>query len=415
MSRDPAPANLALLLGVAERLTAQGDDREALAELQREIEKIQGAAGSSGFLDASRLAAGMEATVEDWATRPDDGDVDRGSVTLWFVTRLAAMLKLEMPRRAAAPRPKPTGAPAPRRTAGIPTPPSAPVAPGPPKVLAPPAAPPRRLIIRRPSAVRPSPEPPAPVPDSASVPAPPPAPPPSGVEAPPPEPPPDALTQELTWLIPPDEAFPADLADAVAPAATPEPLAESTPPTPPEAQLSLRFPPLSAPAADAATPVEPPAPEAPPAATPPTPEPQPIAESSAEPQPIEVAATVAEVIFVEDDAALAELLAYGLQSRGYRFLSYRNGREALRELVTLDVQGTRPLLLLDVDLPGLDGYSVFDALQRERPGTYRVVFTTVHGTEEEQLRGLEAGALDYMVKPISLRVALEKIKRWVGR
>jgi CheY-like chemotaxis protein len=445
MSRDPAPANLALLLGVAERLTAQGDDREALAELQREIEKIQGAAGSSGFLDASRLAAGMEATVEDWATRPDDGDVDRGSVTLWFVTRLAAMLKLEMPRRAAAPRPKPTGTPAPRRTAGIPTPPSAPVAPGPPKVLAPPAAPPRRLIIRRPSAVRPSPEPPAPVPDSASVPAPPPAPPPSGVEAPPPEPPPDALTQELTWLIPPDEAFPADLADAVAPAATPEPLAESTPPTPPEAQLSLRFPPLSAPAADAATPVEPPppeapptaapptppmpepqpvlaappveppAPEAPPAATPPTPEPQPIAESSAEPQPIEVAATVAEVIFVEDDAALAELLAYGLQSRGYRFLSYRNGREALRELVTLDVQGTRPLLLLDVDLPGLDGYSVFDALQRERPGTYRVVFTTVHGTEEEQLRGLEAGALDYMVKPISLRVALEKIKRWVGR
>ena len=181
----------------------------------------------------------------------------------------------------------------------------------------------------------------------------------------------------------------------------PEASPAATPPTP-ELQPIL-----------AALPVEPPRPEAPPAGAPLTP--QPIAESSAEPQPIEVAATVAEVIFVEDDAALAELLEYGLQSRGYRFLSYRNGREALRELLTLDVQGTRPLLLLDVDLPGLDGYSVFDALQRERPGTYRVVFTTVHGTEEEQLRGLEAGALDYMVKPISLRVALEKIKRWVGR
>jgi DNA-binding response OmpR family regulator len=121
------------------------------------------------------------------------------------------------------------------------------------------------------------------------------------------------------------------------------------------------------------------------------------------------------VISVEDDAALAELLEYGLRSRGYRFLSYRNGREALRELLALDVHGTHPLLLLDVDLPALDGYSILDALQRERPGTYRVVFTTVHGSEEEQLRGLEAGALDYMVKPISLRVALEKIKRWVGR
>ena len=446
------PANLALLLGIAERLTAQGNDQEALAELQREIEKIQGAASSSGFLDASRLAAGMDATVEDWGTHPDDGDVDRGSVTLWFVTRLAAMLNLEMPRRAAAPRSNTTGATAPRRTAGVPAPQSVPPPPNPPQAPAPPPLPLRPLIIRRPSAVRPSP--PSPAPPRA------PAPPPQS-----PEPPPIDRIQELTWLIPPDAAFPADLADAVTPAPTPEPLAESTPPTPPEAQLSLRFPPRPAAPPEAATPVEapppeapppaappepqpilaalpvePPAPEAPPPATPPTPElqpilaalpvepprpeappagapltPQPIAESSAEPQPIEVAATVAEVIFVEDDAALAELLEYGLQSRGYRFLSYRNGREALRELLTLDVQGTRPLLLLDVDLPGLDGYSVFDALQRERPGTYRVVFTTVHGTEEEQLRGLEAGALDYMVKPISLRVALEKIKRWVGR
>ncbi len=124
---------------------------------------------------------------------------------------------------------------------------------------------------------------------------------------------------------------------------------------------------------------------------------------------------VPELIVVEDDASLAELLAYGLQARGYRFRAYRNGRDALRELIALDVQGTHPLVLLDVDLPGLDGYSVLDALQRARPGTYRVVFTTVHGTEEEQLRGLEAGALDYLLKPISLRVALEKIRRWVGR
>jgi DNA-binding response OmpR family regulator len=124
---------------------------------------------------------------------------------------------------------------------------------------------------------------------------------------------------------------------------------------------------------------------------------------------------VPEIIFVEDDAALAELLQYGLNSRGYRFTAYRNGRDALRELLALDVGDTHPLLLLDVDLPALDGYTIFEALQRDRPGIYRVVFTTVHGTEDEQLRGLEAGALDYLVKPISLRVALEKIKRWVGR
>jgi two-component system phosphate regulon response regulator PhoB len=124
---------------------------------------------------------------------------------------------------------------------------------------------------------------------------------------------------------------------------------------------------------------------------------------------------VPEVVVVEDDLALAELLEYGLRSRGYRFASYRNGRDALDDLLALDLGDAHPLLLLDVDLPALDGYSIFERLQRERPGVYRVVFTTVHGDEGEQLRGLEAGALDYLVKPISLRVALEKIRRWVGR
>jgi CheY-like chemotaxis protein len=305
-------AELAQLRGIAERLAAADNDREALAALQRETHKVQGPAHAHGFFEASRLAAGMEATVRDWASRPDAGEVDRGDLALWFVTRLAAMLKLEMPQRIAAP---PVPAPSPPR-------------------------PPPRLILRRPSVAQAPPKPKRPSP---------------------PAPPPPPLP------LPPPAARP-----------TPEPRAIAAPAS---VELPVSKPP-------------------PPPAPAPAPEP--------------VAAAV-EVIYVEDDPALAELLEYGLRARGYRFLSYRNGREALRELLALDVHGTHPLLLLDVDLPALDGYSILDALQRERPGTYRVVFTTVHGTEEEQLRGLEAGALDYLLKPISLRVALEKIKRWVGR
>src|SRR6185437_11021261 len=62
-------------------------------------------------------------------------------------------------------------------------------------------------------------------------------------------------------------------------------------------------------------------------------------------------------------------------------------------------------------LPGLDGFSLFERLQTERPGVYRVVFTSVHSTEDEQVRALEAGALDYLVKPISLRVVDRKSTR----
>ena len=158
----------------------------------------------------------------------------------------------------------------------------------------------------------------------------------------------------------------------------------------------------------AAPATSPPAESAPPPLAAPSP-------PSAAPQP--ESSDVPEVIVVEDDPALADLLTFGLEARGYRFLHFRNGREALDLLKTLDTRGAAqpPLLLLDVDLPALDGYSIFEELQQECPGKFRVVFTTVHGSETEQLRGLEAGAMDYMVKPMSLRVALEKIRRWVGR
>jgi CheY-like chemotaxis protein/HPt (histidine-containing phosphotransfer) domain-containing protein len=122
-----------------------------------------------------------------------------------------------------------------------------------------------------------------------------------------------------------------------------------------------------------------------------------------------------DVFLVEDDNPLIELFEYGLASRGYRSRVLRNGRDAYETLRTLPMGDDHPLLLLDVDLPGLDGLSLFHMLQRERPDSYRVVFLTVHGGEDEQLRALEGGAVDYLVKPVSLRVALEKIRRWVGR
>lgn len=151
----------------------------------------------------------------------------------------------------------------------------------------------------------------------------------------------------------------------------------------------------------------------PPEATSRDPAPRPV---DATPPPRDVS-EVPEVIVVEDDDTLAELLTFGLEARGYRHVLYRNGREALERLKTMDTAGVErpPLVLLDVDLPALDGYSILENLKQDCPGKFRIVFTTVHGSETEQLRGLEAGAMDYMVKPMSLRVALEKIRRWVGR
>src|SRR5882724_1675667 len=104
---ESARAQLGVLAGLAERLMAAGGDREALDALRRETHKVHGSAGSYGFMEASRLAAGMEATVKDWAARPDDPDVERGSLAHWFVRRLAELLGVEVPDASAAPSPPP--------------------------------------------------------------------------------------------------------------------------------------------------------------------------------------------------------------------------------------------------------------------------------------------------------------------
>src|SRR5689334_12503679 len=96
---------LGVLAELADRLATAGNDREALEALRRETHKIHGSAGSYGFCDVSRLAAGMEETVKDWAARPDDRDVDRGSLARWFVVRLAETMQLDVPETRRADRP----------------------------------------------------------------------------------------------------------------------------------------------------------------------------------------------------------------------------------------------------------------------------------------------------------------------
>src|SRR3989442_5588946 len=140
---ESARAQLGVLAGLAERLVVTGGDRDALDALRRETHKVHGSAGSYGFMEASRLAAGMEATVKDWAARPDDPDVERGSLARWVVRRLAELLGLEVPDASAvppAPPPIPSGplprvGPAPRPA---PRPPTRRSVPRPARIVSPP-------------------------------------------------------------------------------------------------------------------------------------------------------------------------------------------------------------------------------------------------------------------------------------
>ena len=122
-----------------------------------------------------------------------------------------------------------------------------------------------------------------------------------------------------------------------------------------------------------------------------------------------------EVIIVEDDTSFVEMLRYALESAGFTFLHFATGPQALDGLLSLNVGHRTPLVLLDVDLPGLDGFSLHERLRVERPGVYSTVFLTARAGEAEQLRAYRAGAIDYVPKPVNLRILMAKIPTWLER
>jgi DNA-binding response OmpR family regulator len=126
-------------------------------------------------------------------------------------------------------------------------------------------------------------------------------------------------------------------------------------------------------------------------------------------------AVAPDVIVVEDDTSLSDMLEYALRAGGYTYRTFPDGNAAYAALIEMRAGGRRPIVLLDIDLPGMDGHSLHERLRAERPGAFIVVFLSVHSAEGDQVRALHAGAWDYMTKPLNVRVLMAKLPVWLAR
>jgi len=118
------------------------------------------------------------------------------------------------------------------------------------------------------------------------------------------------------------------------------------------------------------------------------------------------------ILLVEDDATLRETLTYHLQHQGYRVMGVGDGLSALAKAREFQPD----LILLDVMLPGLDGFEVCRRL-REVPETVKVpiIMLTARSSASDKVMGLEWGADDYVTKPFDLRELQARIKAHLRR
>ncbi len=119
------------------------------------------------------------------------------------------------------------------------------------------------------------------------------------------------------------------------------------------------------------------------------------------------------IVLVEDDAVIAELIEYNLTSEGFEVKSFRNGLSMLG--VLSDIDGIC-LFILDLMLPGMDGFEICRSIKES--GKYPlvpIIMLTARGTESDKVKGLEAGADDYITKPFGIRELLARIHAHVRR
>jgi DNA-binding response OmpR family regulator len=106
---------------------------------------------------------------------------------------------------------------------------------------------------------------------------------------------------------------------------------------------------------------------------------------------------VANLLVIEDDETIGGALSRSLRAHGHDVVWHRGGRTALREAERRDFD----MVLLDLGLPDLDGVEVCRRLRSAQPGTV-IVMLTARTDEMDVVVGLEAGADDYLAKPVGL-------------
>lgn len=113
------------------------------------------------------------------------------------------------------------------------------------------------------------------------------------------------------------------------------------------------------------------------------------------------------VLIVEDDRALSDILFYNLQKEGFNTFRAFDGREALEQARLKQPD----IVILDVMLPVIDGLEVCRQIRKHAAtSSAGILMLTAKTDETDQVVGLSAGADDYVVKPYSMRVLLERIR-----
>ena len=119
-----------------------------------------------------------------------------------------------------------------------------------------------------------------------------------------------------------------------------------------------------------------------------------------------------KILIVEDDINIRELISFNLKNIGYNIMEADNGITAIKTINTQHPD----LILLDLILPGIDGYEVCRQVRGDKEiSNTPIIMLSAKNEEFDRVLGLELGADDYIIKPFSMREMLARVKAVLNR
>ncbi|KOA20503.1 alkaline phosphatase synthesis transcriptional regulatory protein PhoP [Clostridium homopropionicum DSM 5847] len=119
-----------------------------------------------------------------------------------------------------------------------------------------------------------------------------------------------------------------------------------------------------------------------------------------------------KILIVDDEEHIRELIKFNLENNGYKTICASDGIEALK----IAKKELPQLILLDLMLPGMDGYDVCKEIRKDNSiSNTPVIMITAKGEELDKILGLELGADDYLTKPFSIRELIARAKAVLRR
>ena len=118
------------------------------------------------------------------------------------------------------------------------------------------------------------------------------------------------------------------------------------------------------------------------------------------------------ILLVDDEPDILEIISYNLSAEGYNVITAENGKEGLK----LARKEKPQLIILDVMMPGMDGIEACEQMRKlpELNNTV-ITFLTARGEDYSQMAGFDAGADDYITKPIKPKILVSKVKALLRR